>query len=68
MSILTCIDPPLLQNPFPAKLCLSFCLPLTLTCSSLFAVAIYKKVDVGHPVFAVVLQVKKYYFFWPSYT
>ncbi len=57
------MNPHLLQNPFPAKLCLSFCLPLTLTCSTLFAVAIYKKVDVGHPVFAVVLQVQKKYSF-----
>ncbi len=47
---------------FPVKL--SFCvgLPSALSLTLLFAVAIYKKVDVAHPVFAVILQASVFHF------
>lgn len=47
---------------FPVKL--SFCvgLPSALSLTLLFAVAIYKKVDVAHPVFAVILQASLFRF------
>ncbi len=44
-------------EPFPTKLGMSLSLPAVLSATILFAVAIYKKVEIEHPVFAVVFQV-----------
>ncbi len=44
------------DDAFPAKLSFCLLLPSVLALTIVFAVAIYKKVDVAHPVFAVIFQ------------
>ena len=44
---------------FPTKAAVCALLPPSLALTLLFAVAIYKKVEVGHPVFAVIMQVNR---------
>ncbi len=47
------------DDVFFAKLSLAVCQSLTLVLAFVYAIAIYKKIDIAHPVFAVVFQVRK---------